>query len=82
MKTIFWVVIAIVYFLLAAISYCVNNKIDRQYIKSKNAFKKDYGFRTYGVFELVQQYSGLSTIVNFIGFILAGFAALISMDIF
>lgn len=79
MKVIFWIIIVIVYFLLAIISLVTNIKIDKRYVTSKEDFKKDYGFKPYDFFEFIQQYTQLSTYVNFIGFILAGLVALVSM---
>lgn len=79
MKTWFWIIIAVAYFLLAVLGYIFNSKIDKVYMKSKDDFKKDYGFNTYGIFELVGRYTRLSTIVNFLGFILASAAAILSI---
>lgn len=75
----FWTIVAISYLILAAANYFFNKRIDIKYLKAKQKFKKDYGFQTFGVFEIVSSYTNLSTKINIIGFILAGLAAFLSL---
>lgn len=77
MKVIFWLVISISYFTLSFVSFWYNRKLDKVYNKMKANFQKE-GQRKYATFDLIQKYTTSSTIVSFVGGILASLAALLS----
>jgi hypothetical protein len=74
----FWIIIAISYFFLSIISFLYNRLLDKKFEKAKDDIKKDYGFKTYGVYEIILKYSATSTLINIIGGILASAAAIVS----
>ncbi len=78
MITFFWIIIAITYFTLSLINKYFHKKISKKYNESKEDFEKNYGFDTYNIFNIIEQYFILSFWISFIGGILASIVAFIS----
>jgi len=73
---LFWQFLAVTFLCLCIVNLVGVYKLDKKLTVAKEAFKKDYGFNTYEIFEIVAKCLKFAGWIAGIGFLLAALAAL------
>jgi Ca2+/Na+ antiporter len=73
---LFWQSLAVMFLCLCVVNLVGVYKLDEKLASAREAFKNDYGFNTYEVFEVVSKCFKFAGWITGVGFLLAALAAL------